>query len=288
VSQNPPPSPPESLFLIAGSGSYPALVIREARTAGVKKIHLAAFLGETDPALAGQVDSIEWLRVGQLGALLRAAEKSGAAHAIMAGQLAPKNLFDLRPDWKALLVLAKLPQRNAESLFGAVARELESSGLTLLLATTFLDHHLAPAGQIAGPRLKPRQLTDLAYGFAIAKEISRLDIGQTVVVKNGTVLAVEGFEGTNECLRRGGELGRGAATMVKVSKPGQDLRFDVPVVGTLTLETAAAAGIRHIGVEAGQTLLLDRPIVLARADELKVTLYGLSEDRLTTAAPACP
>lgn len=260
--------------------------MREARRAGVPAIHLAAFVGETDPALAERADSCVWLRVGQLAGLLQAARASGAKQALMAGQLAPKNLFDLRPDWKALLILAKLPQRNAESLFGAVAREIEAAGLVLLPATTYLEDHLATAGHLAGPRLKPRQLCDLEYGLSIAKEISRLDIGQTVVVKNGTVLAVEGFEGTNECLRRGGQLGRGEATMVKVSKPNQDLRFDVPVVGPHTLETAAGAGIRRIGVEAGRTLLLDRPEVLQKAEALEITLYGLATS--STAAETCP
>lgn len=279
------PSAPQSLFLIAGSGEYPALILREARAAGVSSIHLAAFEGETNPALAELADGVDWLRVGQLGALLQAAKRSGASQALMAGQLAPKNLFDLRPDWKALLVLAALKRRNAESLFGAVALELEKIGIPLLPATTFLDAHLATPGLLSGPALKSRHLADLEYGLSIAKEVSRLDIGQTVVVKNGTVLAVEGFEGTNECLRRGGLLGRGDATMVKVSKPGQDLRFDVPVVGTLTLDTALAAGISRIGIEAGRTLLLDRPQVLRHANNLRISLYGLAS---TNAAPACP
>jgi DUF1009 family protein len=215
------------------------------------------------------------MRVGQMGRLLDAAKKSGAARALMAGQLAPGNLFDLRPDFKALLILAKLKRRNAETLFGAVADELAKAGLELLSATTFLDDHIAPSGPIAGPRLKPRAIEDLEFGFRIAKESSRLDIGQTVVVKNGTVLAVEAFEGTNEAIRRGGQLGRGGATMVKVSKPDQDMRFDVPVVGEKTLEVAVAAGIRHIGVEAGKTLLLDRPKVCELAQKLSLSIHGL-------------
>jgi hypothetical protein len=192
----------------------------------------------------------------------------------MAGQIAPSHLFNLRPDFKALVLLAKLKERNAESLFGAVGTEMTKVGVSLISATTFLDDHLATLGLIAGPRLKPRHVEDLDYGFRIAKETSRLDIGQTVVVKNGTVLAVEAFEGTNEAIRRGGKLGKGAATLVKVSKPGQDMRFDVPVVGTKTLEVAAEAGIRIIGVEAGSTILLNRPKVCALAESLSITIYG--------------
>lgn len=263
------------LFLIAGSGDYPGLVIEGARRAGVSRIVMAGFEGETKAENVPLVDAVEWMRVGQMGRLLDAAKKSGAARALMAGQIAPGNLFDLRPDFKALLMLAKLKRRNAETLFGAVAEELDKAGLELLPATTFLDDHIAPRGAIAGPRLKPRTLEDLEFGFRIAKESSRLDIGQTVVVKNGTVLAVEAFEGTNEAIRRGGQLGRGSATMVKVSKPDQDMRFDVPVVGEKTLEVAASAGIRHIGVEAGKTLLLDRPKVCALAQKLSLSIHGL-------------
>lgn len=263
------------LFLIAGGGDYPRLVIEGARRAGVSRIACAAFEGETLPAIADLADSVDWMRVGQMSRLLDSAKKSGAARALMAGQIAPGNLFDLRPDFKALLILAKLKRRNAETLFSAVANELAKVGLTLLPATTFLDDHIAPSGPIAGPRVKPRILEDLEFGLRIAKESSRLDIGQTVVVKNGTVLAVEAFEGTNDAIRRGGALGRGSATMVKVSKPDQDMRFDVPVIGTKTLEVAASAGIRHIGVEAGKTLLLDRSKVEALAQSLSLSIHGL-------------
>jgi DUF1009 family protein len=264
----------DPLFLIAGSGEYPRLVIEGARKAGVTRIAMAVFEGETDPALAAMVDATFPMRVGQLGKLLEAARQSGATRALMAGQIAPSYLFNLRPDFKALVLLAKLKERNAESLFGAVGSEMTKVGVSLIPATTFLDDHLATPGLIAGPRLKPRHVEDLDYGFRIAKETSRLDIGQTVVVKNGTVLAVEAFEGTNEAIRRGGKLGKGAATLVKVSKPGQDMRFDVPVVGTKTLEVAAESGIRVIGVEAGSTILLNRPKVCALAESLAITIYG--------------
>lgn len=266
---------PESLFLIAGSGVYPELLARSAREAGVRRIAVAAFTGETDPGLADLADTVAWMRVGQLGRLLAAARDSGAAHAVMAGQIAPGNLFDLRPDLRALMLLAKLPRRNAETLFGELARQLQAVGLQVLEATCFLDAHIATAGHIAGPKPKPRQERDLRFGFDIAKETSRLDIGQTVVVKNGTVLAVEAFEGTNACMRRGGELGRGRAVMVKVSKPDQDMRFDVPVIGTTTIDTAREADIGIIGVEAGKTLLLDRPKVAAAADAAGITVYGI-------------
>ena len=266
---------PECLAIIAGNGSYPLILAREARKAGVKRIVAAGFLNETNSELSALVDDMATLRVGQLGALLKYLQKSGANSAIMAGQIAPKNLFDLRPDIKALFVLAKLKERNAESIFGAIADECAQVGVPLLPATTFMDEFLAPEGHFAGPAPNRRLLDDLAFGLRIAKEVSRLDIGQTVVVKKGTVLAVEGFEGTNAAILRGGELGRGDATIVKVSKPGQDLRFDVPVIGPATLETAHSVGIHGIGVESGQTLLLEREKTLSLASEKRISLFGL-------------
>lgn len=270
----PHPQKPETLFLIAGNGTYPRLAVKGAREAGVAKIVAAAFEGETDPALAGFVDEIHWMRVGQLGRLLDAAKKSGATASMMAGQIAPGNLFDLRPDFHALLLLAKLKERNAETLFGAIAGELEKAGVPLLNATTFLENHLASEGLIAGPKPKSRLLEDIAYGLGIAKEVSRLDIGQTVVVKKGTVLAVEGFDGTDSTIRRGGELGRGEAVVVKVSKPRQDMRFDVPVIGPKTLETAASAGVTAIAMEAGRTLLLEVDHLRELAAQHHITLWG--------------
>jgi hypothetical protein len=265
---------PETLFLIAGNGTYPRLAVKGAREAGVTKIVAAAFEGETDPALAGFVDEIHWMRVGQMGRLVDAAKKSGATASMMAGQIAPGNLFNLRPDFHALILLAKLKERNAETLFGAVAGELEKAGVPLLIATTFLEKHLASEGLIAGPKPKSRILEDITYGLGIAKEVSRLDIGQTVVVKKGTVLAVEGFDGTDSTIRRGGELGRGEAVVVKVSKPRQDMRFDVPVIGPRTLETAAAAGVTAIAMEAGRTLLLEVDQLRELATRHNITLWG--------------
>jgi DUF1009 family protein len=268
---------PETLFLIAGRGRYPSLLIESARASGVKKISVAAFEGETPKATSAIADEVHWLRVGQLGKLLDAARKSGARHAMMAGQLAPGNLFDLRPDLRALILLARLKRRNAETLFGEVAKQLAKAGLELLNAMTFLDAHVARLGHIAGPRLKSRDMDDIRFGFDIAKEISRLDIGQTVIVKAGAVLAVEAFEGTNECIRRGGSLGRKDAVLVKVTKPHQDMRFDVPVIGEMTIEVAREAKLKILACEANCTLLLDSPAVCGAASEAGITLYGISE-----------
>jgi len=263
---------PDILGIIAGNGVYPRLLADSARRVGVQKIVAAAFSGETDPALDQQVDVIEWMRVGQLSRLLKFFREQNVHHAIMAGQIAPKNLFDLRPDWKALLVLAKLKQRNAESIFAAIGHELAKVGVDLLPATTFLEEFLAPAGLIAGPKLSIREEADVDFGWKIAKEIARLDIGQAVIVKDGTVLAVEAFEGTSEAIQRGGALARKDAVMVKVAKPNQDMRFDVPVIGIETIRVAAEARLRVIAVEAGKTLLLERDVIVDLADRSKISI----------------
>ncbi len=269
-------TPPAVLGLISGNGAYPHAMARAARRAGVARLVAVAFEDETQPDLAELVDEIAWMRVGQLGKLIKHFRQHHVVDAVMVGQIAPHNLFALRPDLRTLMMIARLKERNAESLFGGIATELAKDGITLLPATSFLEDQLAGPGHLCGPTRKPRDLADAHYGFKIAKETSRLDIGQTIVVRHGTVLAVEAFEGTNECIRRGGLLGKGKATVVKVSKPQQDLRFDVPVVGAQTIETAAAAGIRTIAVEAGATLILEPPKVAELCIRLDVALIGVA------------
>jgi hypothetical protein len=265
---------PEILGIIAGNGVYPKILAAAARKAGVKKIVAAAFTGETDSSIDKQADVVAWLRVGQLGRLLKFFREQNVRQAIMAGQIAPKNLFDLRPDVKALVVLAKLKQRNAESIFTAIAGELKKADVNLLPAMTFLDNQLAAKGLIAGAKLSRAEEEDVDLGWNVAKEIARLDIGQTIIVKNGTVLAVEAFEGTNDAIKRGGALAREGAVMIKVAKPNQDMRFDVPVIGVETIRVAADAKLRVIAVESGKTLLLERDKVLDLAQCAKISLVA--------------
>ncbi len=264
----------DTLGIIAGNGVYPRLLADAARKAGVEKIIAAAFTNETDPGITQRVDLIEWMRVGQLNRLLKFFNQNKVHHAIMAGQIAPKNLFDLRPDLKALMLLGKLKQRNAESIFAAIAEELTRIDVELLPATTFLEDSLATTGLIAGTKLSRQEEEDVDLGWKIAKEIARLDIGQTVIVKNGTVVAVEAFEGTNEAIRRGGTLAREGAVMVKVAKPNQDMRFDAPVIGVETIRVAADAKLRVIVVEAGKTLLLEPEAIADLATHLKLSIIA--------------
>jgi UDP-2,3-diacylglucosamine hydrolase len=267
-------APLHILGIIAGNGVYPRLLTDAARKAGIEKIVVAAFTDETDPVLEQQVDVFEWMRVGQLGRLLKFFRGEGIHHAIMAGQIAPKNLFDLRPDLKALMLLGKLKERNAESIFAAIADELAKIDVDLLPATTFLEDSLARRGLIAGPKLSSRQEHDVELGWNVAKEIAQLDIGQTIIIKNGTIVAIEALEGTNEAIKRGGTLAREGAVMVKVSKPNQDMRFDVPVIGVETVRIAAESGVRVVAVEAEKTLLLERDAIIALANGSNISVVA--------------
>ena len=267
-------NPTDPIGMIAGNGIYPETFARAARQHNVSRLIAAAFLDETDSTLTHLVDAIDWFRVGQLGKMIKFFKNEGVTQAVMVGQIAPKNLFDLRPDMRTLMMLGRLKQRNAESLFNGIGEELAKDGITLLPATTFLEDLLPAPGHVCGPKPSKQILRDQAYGFHIAKQISALDIGQTVIVRAGTVLAVEAFEGTNETIRRGGKMGKGKAVMVKVSKPNQDFRFDVPVIGPATIESAAQAGIIAIVVEAGCTLLLGKDEIFAKCQQHAITLLA--------------
>ncbi len=268
----------DALGMIAGNRSLPLLFAKHARSLGVRRLVAVAFEGETDPALAPLVDEIVWLKVGQLSRMISAFADRGIRQCVMVGQIAPKNLFDLRPDLRALGLLLRLKERNAQSIFGAIAEELRKDGIQLIEAAPWLKPLMPSLGFHLGPKLSAESRADVEFGFRIAKEVSRLEIGQTVVVKNGTVLAVEGFEGTDRCLLRGGELAgkRGGAVAVKVAKAAHDMRFDVPCVGPRTLENCASVGISVLALEAGKTLLLEQETCerLADRNRISVTTIG--------------
>jgi DUF1009 family protein len=266
---------PASLGLIAGNRSLPLEFARQARAAGVKRLIAVAFENETDPTLAELVDEIVWLKVGQLAKMISAFADRGVKRCVMVGQIAPKNLYDLRPDLRAMSLLFRLKEKNAHTIFGAIADELKKDGVELIDATPWLKSLMPQAGFHLGPESSDEQRADVKFGFRIAREVSRLEIGQTVVVKKGAVLAVEGFEGTDKCLARGGELAGkdGGAVAVKVAKVNHDMRFDIPCVGLQTLETCAHAGISVLALEAGKTLLLEQEACgqLAKKNKISVT-----------------
>lgn len=250
----------ETIGMIAGNRSLPLLFARQARSMGVKRLVAAAFEGETDTALKPLVDEIVWLKVGQLSKMISVFTDRNISRCVMVGQIAPKNLYDVRPDLRAMALLLRLKEKNAHTIFGAIADELKKDGVELVDATPWLKPLMPANGFQIGPKLSAEQKADVEFGFKIAKEVSRLEIGQTVVVKNGTVLAVEGFEGTDRCLARGGELAgkNGGAVAVKVAKLEHDMRFDIPCIGIQTLETCATSGISVLALEPGKTLLLER------------------------------
>jgi DUF1009 family protein len=224
------------------------------------------------------VDDIVWLKVGQLSKLIAAFTDRGVTQCVMAGQVAPKNLFDVRPDLRAVGMLFRLKEKNAHTIFGAIADELKKDGVELIEATPWLAPLMPQTGFHLGPKLSAAQKADVEFGFRLAKEISRLEIGQLVVVKNGTVLAAEGFEGTDKCLARGGELAGkdGGAVAVKVAKLDHDMRFDIPCIGAKTFETCAAAKISVLALESGKSLLLEREICEEFASKNKISVTTIS------------
>lgn len=264
----------ETLGIIAGNRSLPLLFAQQARSMRVKRLVAVAFENETDQSLASLVDEIVWLKVGQLSKMVSAFTDRGVKHCVMVGQIAPKNLFDIRPDLRAMGLLWRLKEKNAHTIFGAIADELKKDGVELIEATPWLEPLMPGAGFSVGPKLSDEIRTDVEFGLRIAREVSRLEIGQTVVVKNGTVLAVEGFEGTDKCLARGGELAGkdGGAVAVKVAKIGHDMRFDIPCIGPQTLETCASTGVGVLALETGKTLLLEQETCAQLARQHKITL----------------
>lgn len=266
------------LGLIAGSKRLPFVFAAEARRQG-RKVAAVAFDGETDPGLAREVDRIGWVKVGQLGRMIDVLKESGARQCVMLGQLAPSNLFNLRPDLRGMKLLMGVKERNAHSLFGAVAQELAKDGIELVDPLPYLGPWMPGTGHVAGPAPSTVQWDDIAFGFRIAREVARLEIGQSVVVKEGTVLAVEGFEGTDACLERGGSLAgkAGGAVAIKLAKRGHDVRFDLPCIGPRTVEACARSGVQVLAFEAGMTVLLDRPETEAAAGKHRLSLLGWRE-----------
>ncbi len=260
--------------LIAGQRRYPILVAERIRAAGVP-LRLIAFEGETEPSLVGQFPEAErtMIKVGQLGRMLKALQAFDAGYALMAGQISPRRLFGgLHPDLKAIRILASLKKRNAETIFGAIASEVEALGIRQLDARAFLDDQLATPGMMTPGKWKRAEALEL--GTHIAGEMARLDVGQGVVVNDGTVLAIEAFEGTDAMLKRAGTFGAKRAVFVKTVKTGQDYRFDVPVFGAQTLDTMHASGIRAAALKAGCVIMLDKDDVIAKARQLKIQLTG--------------
>jgi DUF1009 family protein len=266
---------PDELALIAGKGAYPRLLAESAKRAGVRRLLAIAFRKETEPVIEGIADEVRWIHLGQLGRMLDALRESGIKQAVMAGQITPTHLFRLRIDGRMLALLRQLRTRNAETIFGAVAGELKKLGIELLPASQFMDSHMPQAGLLSQRPPTPEEEQDVALGLKAARLISGLDIGQTVVVKRGTILAVEAFEGTDETIARAGRLAGDGLVVVKVAKVGHDMRFDIPVVGMTTLKTLRKARAAVLAVEAGRAILLEQEKLVEEADRLRISLLAV-------------
>lgn len=263
------------IVLIAGKGIYPHLTYSRLEKLN-NPIRLIAFDDETSEDLIHAFDPKDRavINVGQIGKLLKNLKAFNASYAIMAGQITPKRLFKgLQPDLKAIAILARLKERNAETIFGAIGEEMKGVGVDLLDSRVFLDDQLAHEGIIAGGKIKVDQ-EYIDHGIKIAKEMARLDVGQGVVVRKGTVLAVEAFEGTDAMLRRAGTFEAKDSIFIKTTKPNQDYRFDVPVFGMKTLQVMHEANIPYAGLEAHKTIILEKQLVVEKAKELGIVLFG--------------
>ena len=269
------PQEKEALGLIAGGGVFPLMVADAARDKGLRVVAVA-HEGETDPLLAEKVDEIAWIKLGQLGHLLKVLKKAGVTKTVMAGTINKKKMFEnVRPDLRGLTLMSKLAIFHDDDILRAVARELQREGIHIVSSAEHLPELLAPRGNLTRRKPNQEEREDVEFGWKIAKELGRLDIGQCVVVRRKTVLAMEAIEGTNETILRGGKLAKEKAVVVKVSKPNQDMRFDVPAVGPDTIEVMAQVKASVLAIEAGKTLIFDKLGMISYADRSRIVIVSL-------------
>ena len=261
--------------LIAGNGKFPFMVVEGARQAGARMV-VAAIREETDPSIEQLADRVEWVGIGQLGRMIRFFKDEGVEKAIMAGQVKHVQIFSRAvPDARMLKVLLRLPRRNTDSLIGAIASELQSEGIELINSTYFLQQNLPQVGTSTRRHPDKHEREDIEYGLEIAREIAGLDLGQTIVVRGKACVAIEAMEGTDETIRRAGRLVNKRLTVVKLAKPNQDMRFDVPVVGVPTIETMLEAGATCLCITAGKTLMFDREEMIRLANDRKIAIVAV-------------
>ncbi len=269
------PIPPHStLGLIAGNGEFPLLVLDEARRRGFEVVALA-IKGEADSRIEDRGATVHWIGLGEVSRCIKLFKKAGVSRAIMVGQVRHKKIFRfLRPDPGLLRVLSRMKSRNTDAILGAVADVLAEEGIRLLDSTSLLRPLVATEGVLGKRKPSSEEKKDIAFGLRVAREMARLDIGQTVVVRGGAVVAVEAMEGTDETIRRAGGIVSGGLTVAKVARPSQDMRFDVPVVGPRTIEVMAQAGCAVLVLQAEKSLLLERETLIEKANHAKIVVVG--------------
>jgi len=273
----------ERYGLIAGNGQFPFLILESARRRKIDFV-VAAIREETFPDIENCGYPVHWMGLGQLGKLISVFKKAGVRKAIMAGQVKHVQIFGSSlPDFTMIRMLANLKQKNTDTLIGGVARILEESGITLMDSTTFLKPHMAPEGNITRRGLNARERADMEFGRPIAERIARMDIGQTIVVRDKAVVAVEAMEGTDSTLRRAAELvHKKDLTIIKVSKPKQDMRFDVPVVGVPTVQNMIECGATALILDAHKTLMFDKDKLVELADQNDIAIVGMAQSEAMT------
>jgi DUF1009 family protein len=277
---------PERLGLIAGNGRFPFLVLNAARARGMEVV-VAAIREEAFPEIEREGAAVHWLYLGELSKLVETFKREGISQAVMAGQVKHKQIFSsIRPDWRLAKVILSLGTRNTDSLIGAVARVLADEGITLMSSTALLEPLLAKPGVLSRRTPTEQEQKDIAYGRTVARHVAQYDIGQTVVVAGSACVAVEAMEGTDACIERAGHLmvalkAEGEAStiarnlvVVKVAKPNQDMRFDVPVVGVKTIETMQNAGATCLALDAAKCLLIDGEKVIQAADAANIAVVA--------------
>lgn len=265
----------KKLGLIAGNGELPFAVASEARSKGFSVIAIG-LEGITDKALAAHVDEIRWVNIGKLGALIENLHGAGISEAVFAGKVHKSVIYKGKviPDMRLIKMFFSLRDKSDDSIMLGITGELEAEGIRLLNTTDFTASLMAPEGVLTRKQPSEDDYRDIAFGWGIAREIGRLDIGQTVVVKNQAVMAVEAIEGTDEAIKRGGSLAGEGAVVIKVSKPNQDMRFDVPVVGTETLRSMASVKAKVLAIEAGRSILLNRDAFVKEAGRAGIAVVG--------------
>lgn len=267
--------PNNKLGIIAGWGEFPALVAKEARAMGLQTVAVG-FPEETEPRMAELVDEMHWLSLGQLGKLLSSFKKAGVQKAMMAGMIRHKQLFaKLKIDWEAVKLLTTLADKRADSILGAVADKLASEGIELISPLPMLKPYLPGPGVLTRKKPTAKEQADIEFGYKIAKHIAGADIGQTVVVKDQAVIAIEAMEGTDACILRSGKYNKKGGVVVKVTKPSQDLRFDTPVVGPRTIRSMKRARLSVIAFDAEKTLILEKEKTMADAGQAKIVMVAL-------------
>lgn len=265
------------LGLIAGNGRFPVIFTEAAQAEGVE-IVAVAHEGETPDEIVTLVPTVTWIKVGELGKMLDTFHHAGVTQVVMAGGISKAGAFaHFQPDGRGMAFIGRLSSLKDDVILRGVAQELESEGIEVVESTRFLSSLVPCVGTLTTAEPDAQQWEDIRFGFTVAKEIGRWDIGQSVVVKRGTVLAVEGVEGTNATIRRGGTLGGAGTVIVKVSKPQQDLRFDVPAVGPETIAVMQEVNAAVLAVESGKTLMLDKPRLLQAANTAAIRVVAVHE-----------